>query len=80
MNLTTTGILELLGEQAGRYIQHDMGDYRIKEASGTDVTVRENGQDVPIRPTAQQMDDLMEASLLIRDGPRILRATDRRPL
>jgi hypothetical protein len=70
MDLTTTGILDLLNQRPGRYIQHDMGNYRIKDASGADVTVREGGKDVPIQPTASQIDDLIDASLLIREGSR----------
>jgi hypothetical protein len=70
MDLTTSGVLDLLNQRAGRYIQHDMGDYRMKEASGADVTVSENGSDVPIQPTASQIDDLIDASLLIREGSR----------
>ena len=45
MMLNTMMILELLGEQPGRYIQHCMGDYCMKEASGDAVTVREVGKD-----------------------------------
>ena len=70
MDLTTTGILDLLNQRPGQYIQHDMGEYRMKETAGADITVRENGKDVPIQPTASQIDDLMDASLLIREGSR----------
>jgi hypothetical protein len=58
MFLNTTMILNLLVERPGHYIQHDMGRYRIKKANGVDVTIRENGQDLPVEPTAAQMDDL----------------------
>jgi len=70
MHLTTSQIHDLLKERDGRYLEHDMGNYRMKEASGADVTVKENGKDVSIQPTASQIDDLVDASLLIRDGSR----------
>jgi hypothetical protein len=68
MNLRTTEILELLGQKTGRYIQHDMGTYYMREASGTDVT-NEN-EDFAVQPTANQMDELIDAGLLRREGSR----------
>jgi hypothetical protein len=70
MELTTTGILDLLSEKPGRYIEHSMGRYRMKEANGDDVIVTEDGRRYPIEPEAGQMDDLMDASRLTRDGSR----------
>jgi hypothetical protein len=67
MMLNGTIILELLRERPGRYIWHDMGQYRMKEANGADVTVTEDGRECVIEPVAAQMDDLMDASRLIRD-------------
>jgi len=54
MILSTTMILEFLGKQPGRYIQHSTGHYRMKEANGVDVTVRENGQDFLVKPAARE--------------------------
>jgi hypothetical protein len=70
MGLNATMIFNLLRQQPGRYVQHDMGDYRMKEANGADVTVRENDLDFLVQPTADHIDSLMDASLLIRDGSR----------
>jgi hypothetical protein len=70
--LNTTMILVLLHEGTGRYIQHDMGHYRMKEANGVDVTVIENGGEYLVEPTAEQIDDLMDASKLVRDGSKYL--------
>jgi len=70
MVLNTTMILELLGERLGRYIQRSVGDYSMKDASGAAVTVRENGQDFLVEPTAEQMDDLMDASRLVCHGSK----------
>jgi hypothetical protein len=70
MMLNTTMILTLLGEQPGRYIQRCMGDYCMKEASGAAVTVRDEGKDFPVKPTAEQMGDLEAASHLVRHGAK----------
>jgi hypothetical protein len=37
MMLNGTKVLDLLHRKPGRYIQHDMGVYRMKEADGADV-------------------------------------------
>jgi hypothetical protein len=70
MELTTTGILDLLRERPGRYIEHSMGRYRMKEANGDNVTVTEDGRQWSIEPHAGHMDDLTDASHLTRDGSR----------
>ena len=47
MTLNGTMILELLHQKPGRYIQHDMGLYRMKEANGVGVVHTEkNGQGI----------------------------------
>jgi hypothetical protein len=66
--LNTTMILELLRQKPGRYVDHDMGQYRMKEANGDDVTITENGREYLVEPIAEQMDDLTDASRLVRDG------------
>ena len=38
MKLRETKILDLLREKPGRFIQHDMGKYTMKEANGSDPT------------------------------------------
>lgn len=70
MNLRTTEILEQLGQKAGRYIQHDMGTYYIREVSGADVTIVNDGKECTAQPTANQVDDLMDAMQLRREGSR----------
>jgi hypothetical protein len=70
MMLSTTMILEFLVEKPGRYIQHYMGDYCMKDAIGAAVTVREEGKDFPIKPTAEQMDGLEAASHLVCHGSK----------
>jgi hypothetical protein len=70
MMLNTTMILDLLRQTPGRYIQHDMGHYRMKEANGADVKVTENGREYLVEPIAEQMDDLTDASKLVRDGSK----------
>jgi hypothetical protein len=67
MMLHTTMILELMCERPGKYILHSIGNYRMKEANGDDVTVTESGRQTPIEPSAGQMDDLMDQSVLTRD-------------
>lgn len=75
MMLNTTTILELLGEQPGRYIQRYMDSYRMKEASGAAVTVTEEGKHFLVEPTAEQMADLEAASHLVRSGPKYTAAS-----
>jgi hypothetical protein len=67
MMLNTTMILDLLADKPGRYVQHESGTYRMKEADGSDVIITENGRDYLIEPIAEQMDDLMDASHLRRE-------------
>jgi len=68
MYLSTTGLLNLLRERPGRYIECRRAAYVVKEADGTDVTVVENGEVFPIRPAESQVDQLVEVCYLIRDG------------
>jgi hypothetical protein len=72
MALSTTRILQLLDEKPGRYIHHDMGRYRMKEPNGDDVRLTRGGRKYPAEPTAEQMDDLMDAKWLVRDGLKYL--------
>jgi virulence-associated protein VagC len=72
MMLNTTMILDLLHQRPGRYIQHDMGQYRMKEANGDDVTITETGREYLVEPIAEQMDDLTDTSQLVRDGSKYL--------
>jgi hypothetical protein len=70
MQINTTAILELLHKQPDRYIQHDSGNYRMKEPKGSDVIVKEDGREFLVEPTQDQMDDLERQSRLTRDGSR----------
>lgn len=64
--LRTGQIVELLGERPGRYIEHDMGSFRMREPDGKDVL--EKG--APVEPDATQVDDLVRAGKLTQDGTR----------
>lgn len=70
MKLRTTMITDLLRERPGRYIQHDMGHYRMKEANGDDVKITEDGREYLVEPEAIQMDNLMDASKLRQNSSR----------
>ena len=73
MTLNGTTILELLQQKPGRYIQHDMGLYRMKEADGADVLhIEKNGRESPVEPLAVHMDGLMDEGRLVRDGSSYL--------
>jgi hypothetical protein len=47
-----------------------MGKYSMKEPNDTDVIITESGNQYPVQPIAVQMDDLMDAGKLHRDGSR----------
>lgn len=68
MVLGTTEILNLLGQGSGRYIEHSIGRYRMKEANGNDVTIAKNGQEFFVEPSNKQMDGLMDESRIVRSG------------
>ena len=70
MMLHTSRIPDLLHKKPGRYIHHDAGDFRMKEANGEDVKLTEDRREYLVEPTAQQIDDLMDAKRLVRDGSR----------
>jgi hypothetical protein len=70
MDLRTSAILELLERDRSRYVEHDTGRYRLKEANGADVMVDDNGRQLPVEPQQIQMDDLVEQSRVVRDGSR----------
>ena len=63
-------ILELLGQETGRYIEHDMGTYCMREASGADVIIEKDGKKFAVQPTSDQMDYLIDAGSLRRGGSR----------
>jgi hypothetical protein len=70
MHLSTTDLLNLLSEKPGRYIKGRWAEYVVMEADGTDVTVVEDGNVFPIRPAESQVDQLFDASYLVRDGSK----------
>ena len=82
MMLHTSRIIDLLRNKRGRYIHHDAGSFRMKEANGEDVKLTEDRRGYLVEPTAQQIDDLMDAKRLVRDGPNTScpRAVGRVPL
>ncbi|MBV9826038.1 MAG: hypothetical protein JO001_10210 [Alphaproteobacteria bacterium] len=64
-------ILDLLAAKPGRYIQYARGNYRLKEADGSDVIVSDRGCDQMVEPAADQIDDLANAAHLVREGFRL---------
>ena len=70
MHLHTTGILELLDDKTGRYIEHHHGLYVMKEADGSNVFVIEDGERVHIHPSEGQVRELLAAGHLLEEGNR----------
>lgn len=68
----TSGILDLLGEKPDRYILHerDARRYTMKEADGADVLVTENGQTLAPLLVESQIDQLVDAFRLVREGAK----------
>ena len=80
MMLRTSRIIDLLRNKRGRYIHHDAAAFRMKEANGEDVMLTEDRRGYLVEPTAQQIDDLMDAKRLVRDGAKyVLPPSRRRP-
>lgn len=70
MHLHTTGILDMLEEKTGRYIEHHRGLYVMKESDGSNVFVIEDGERAHIHPTESQVNDLVTAGHLLKEGDR----------
>ncbi|HTC52233.1 MAG TPA: hypothetical protein VK700_09880 [Steroidobacteraceae bacterium] len=70
MHLHTTGVLDMLRDKTGRYIEHHKGVYVMRETDGRNVFIVEEGEKLPIHPSEGQIDDLVSAGHLIRDGQR----------
>jgi hypothetical protein len=68
MNLITSMIPQLLEAATGRHILYEGGIFRMKEANGEDVKLTENGKEYLVEPTADQIDDLMDAEQLVQEG------------
>jgi len=68
MNLTTPMIPQLLDAAPGRHILYEGGIFRMKEASGRDVMLTENGKEYLVEPTADQIDYLMDAEQLVQEA------------
>jgi hypothetical protein len=79
MNLITSMIPKILESAPGRHIRYDAGNFRMKEANGEDVKLTEDRRGYLIEPTAQQIDDLMDAKRLVRDGAKYVLPPSRRP-
>ena len=75
MKLRETKILDLLREKPGRFIQHDMGKYTMKEADDSDVIVTEKSKKYLVIPEDFHMDQLTDTGKLRRDGSRYYLAT-----
>lgn len=70
MHLHTTGVLDLLTAKTGRYIEHHHGLYVMKEGDGTNVFMLEGGEHIHIQPSDHQIDELIAAGHLVREGSR----------
>ena len=77
MMLHTSRIMDLLRNKRGRYIHHDAGAFRMKEADGEDVKLTEDRRGYLVQPTAQRI-DLMDAKRLVRDGAKYVLPPSRR--
>ena len=67
-HLRTTEILEILQRNPGSYIQHSMGNYRIKNKDGSDMENIIENRNYLIEPTKEMMDDLLFESRIKLDG------------
>ncbi len=70
MYLHTTGVRKLLDQKPGRYIEDRRGVYTMREADGAAITLTEDGKEFAIQPAESQIDDLVKASYLVRDGSK----------
>ena len=68
MILITSMIPKILEGSPGKHILYDAGNFRMKEANGEDVKLTENGKEYLVEPTADQIDDLMDAEQLVQEG------------
>jgi hypothetical protein len=59
---------KILDIQPGRLIRYEGGIFRMKEANGEDVKLTENGREYLVEPTADQIDDLMDAEQLVQEA------------
>ena len=62
--IRTTEILEILRNNPGSYIQHSMGNYRIKNKDDSDMVKKNENGDYLIEPTKEMMDDLVDSGKL----------------
>lgn len=67
MRLSSSTTLDLLAEKPGRYIHHDAGSYRMKEANGEDVKLTQDGKEYSVEPPSLLMDGLMDENRLVCD-------------
>jgi hypothetical protein len=74
VGITATMILDFLRKRPGRYIQHDTGHYRMKEANGVDVIESDDRGVFHVDPSQAQIDGLMEEAKLIQNGSRYIDA------
>jgi hypothetical protein len=68
MNLITSIMPTILDAAPGRHILYEGGVFRIKEANDQDVKLTENGIEYLVEPTADQIDDLMDAEQLVQEA------------
>jgi hypothetical protein len=58
MMLHTSRIADLLCKKPGRYIHHDAGDFRMKEANGEDVKLTEDRRASSRAPQLSQITNI----------------------
>jgi hypothetical protein len=68
MNLITSMIPQIMEAAPGRHILYEGGVFRMKEANGEDVKLTEGGKQYLVEPTADQIDDLMDAEQLVQEA------------
>ena len=66
--LITSMIPQILDGAPGKHILYEGGIFRMKEANGEDVKLTENGKEYLVEPTADQIDDLMDAEQLVQEA------------
>ena len=57
--IQTTEILEILEKNSGSYIQHSMGNYKLKNKDGSDMVKTDENGNYLIEPTKEMIDDLI---------------------
>jgi hypothetical protein len=68
--ISTTGILEISRSNAGSYIQHDAGQYKLMYSSGIAIIEDTPQGKILIEPTHQMIDDLAKEQRITIEGSK----------